>query len=474
MKSKLLSLVVLGLAATTAQASWVSTYFQWTNLGLGSGQTVRGNYVRSIPGSDSLEQLRMNYGSMALKQIYASMSNSQVQANNENLLELIKDDINFNRNINRYQPMNDALLSLDDDQIRELYRAMTSNYVVQNQRNYGGRGVGFCFGRALVAHNQALIRNVHPNAIRKIWVVGDMGFWGHHVSTIVKSGESWVAIDNYTGIVTVEDWMERMQQEKQGSKDLMFFITRAGRFGHATNSLYNTIDLFNVPANRMQQYADTTAKNNLKSRDFYKGFFMDFYDALESDAVTVRRFSESEAQAQREEAARIERLAQAEREAFEQSVKASDVSEFKLSQETIYCFNSENQKLNCNYQLGKDTTKFETSVTITGNAQYLIQIRESEKIYARHITREELSDYSAQIVEDENGVLTKRYVTLIKPQHAPIRPYMRVISTDQTSSQAELQQEVQKIKDVLATFNEDYQVHAENASPLVRIQNSQN
>ena len=150
----------------------------------------------------------------------------------------------------------------------------------------------------------------------------------------------------------------------------MFFITRAGRFGHATNSLYNSVDLFNVSERNMPRYASVEAKNRSKSNDFYKGFFMDFYEHLEENAAIVRPFSESEAQAQRDEEARIARLAQAEIEAEAVAFKAPF---YELSQETIYCFNSENQKLNCNYQLGSGDDIFETSVTITGNAQYLVQ-----------------------------------------------------------------------------------------------------
>lgn len=468
MKRNLLTLLGFILLATQAQASWVSSYLEWTNLALGSNQVQRGYYVRDIPYSENLLELRQNYGNIGLKKIYKRMSNKDIELNNENLLTLIKQNIDFDHNPNGYSPLGDSLRYLNKRQVRVIFDAMSEANVVKNQRSYGGRGVGFCFGRALVAHNHALIRNVHPASIRKIWVVGNMGFWGHHVATIVKSKNSWVAIDDFTGIMTVENWIDRMKFEQKGSKKLAFFITRAERFGHATNSLYNSVDLFNVRENNLSRYESDDAKRRLKSRDFYQGFFMDFYEALEYEAMFVDTFSESQAQVQREEQARIAAIKKAEMEEYRNAKRAPN---YDVTQETIYCFNNKNPKLNCNYQLSDEEGIFETSVTITGNAQYLVQYQEEATIFTKHIIREDLTEKSYQIVQTKDGALSKNVVKFIKPQYAMVRPYIKVTSKS-AQTQLSLEAEVMQIKDVLAKFNTDYQVRAENASPLVRILNN--
>jgi hypothetical protein len=435
-----------------------------SNTGIQSGQ-----YVRSISNSDSLEQLRMNYGSIALKRIYANMSSQEIRENNENVIALSKDDINFERNLNGFRPMNDALTELNRDQIDELYYAMTGTYVVRNQRNYGGRGVGFCFGRALVAHNQALIRNVHPASVRKIWVVGNMGFWGHHVATIVKVKGDWMAVDNFTGVMTVEEWIERMKYEKdsKASKPLMFFITRAGRFGHATNSLYNTIDLFNVPQRSMQRYASTEAKNQLKQNDFYQGFFMDFYEELDEKATIVQRFSQQEADAIAAEEARVEALRIAEAQRIAAATKLSDVSKYQQTQETTYCYNTENKKLNCNYGLENEAGTFETSVSITGYAQYLVQKQDGETIYAKHVISDLVEGMqSYHISVDNDGNATKRIVEYIKPLQKSLRPLFIVLETvEGLETDAEMLKDISAIKDVVEKFDSRYMVKPENSSP---------
>lgn len=458
-------LTLLSLSSLT-HASWVSGYLEWTNIALGNARVQGGNYIYRVTDSNSLEQLRLNYGSLALKQIYANMSTQEIMENNENVVALSKDDINFSNNINDFRPLPDALTELTEDQVNELYYAMSGTYVVRNQRSYGGLGVGFCFGRALVAHNQALIRNVHPASIRKIWVIGNMGFWGHHVATIVKVKGDWMAVDDFTGVMTVEEWVQRMQHEKDGksAKPLMFFITRAGRFGHANNNLYNTIDLFNVPMRSIQNFASTEAKERLKQNDFYQGFFMDFYEELDEKATIVRRFSQQEANLVAAEEARIEAAIRAEQERIAAAQKLSDVSKYKLNQETTYCYNAENKKLNCNYGLENEAGAYETSVSITGFAQYLVQKQEGETIYASHIVDEEVEGAeSYHISVDEAGKATKRIVEYIRPENRSERPFYIVLETiEGNETDDEMLKDINKVKDIVAKFDPRYLVKTED------------
>ena len=242
----------------------------------------------------------------------------------------------------------------------------------------------------------------------------------------------------------------------------MYFVTRAGRFGHSNNSLYNTVDLFNVPYNRMGLYENVKSMNELKENDFYKGFFIDFYNALDARSSLIRPLSQEEIT---ESAFTQKRVARALNVIPK---KVSEVSSFELSQETIYCRNTENQKLNCNYQLVKDGKEYETSVSITGFAQYLVQKHEGETVYAKHILRDDLEgEISYQITKDSEENYTKRVVQYIVPEDVTERPYFVVLS-ETSEDQNELAKEVYAISDILATFNSKYQVNPVNFDPRKR------
>ena len=279
---------LLMLSTESVFASWVDAYKSWTALAVGKSLVMNGHRSRLIPDSKNLVELRMNYGQTPFYGVVDYLSAEEIEKNNENLLRLSKLPLMEDPSLDGLTSPEDSVKELSEQQVRELYDAMVLTPVVLNQRNYGGRGVGFCFGRALIAHYHALIRGVDPNSVRKIWVVGDMSFWGHHVATIVKVKNDWMAVDNYTGVMNVESWITRMKQEKKGEKPLMFFITRAGRFGHQLNNLYNPIDLFNIPSGDLELFGNKI--DQLKEDDFFKGFFMDFFDYLDNESVKVEQF----------------------------------------------------------------------------------------------------------------------------------------------------------------------------------------
>lgn len=136
---------------------------------------------------------------------------------------------------------------------------------------------GFCFGRAAIAHCEAVRRGVDPESIKKIWVVGDMGHWGHHVATAVKGDHGdWYIIDNFTESTTgkltmsVEEWIKIMETEakNQGtSLKNMYFLTSASRFSDAQNTPYNKLDLF----------------NNDQDNDWYLGYFKNYFSQLDNE-----------------------------------------------------------------------------------------------------------------------------------------------------------------------------------------------
>jgi len=81
--------------------------------------------------------------------------------------------------------------------------------------------IGFCFGRAMATHNNSRLLGLRPEAVKKIFVIGDMRSgaepeWRFHVTTIVrgKNGQ-WYALDPITPggrVVTAEAWLSWVRQ----------------------------------------------------------------------------------------------------------------------------------------------------------------------------------------------------------------------------------------------------------------------
>jgi hypothetical protein len=119
---------------------------------------------------------------------------------------------------------------------------------------------------------EALIREVHPDAIRKVWIAGDMGKWGHHVATIIKAENGWLALDTNMGrVITLDEWFIIVHREKvKDANEIMNFVTQAGRFSPYNNMSYNSFDLFNT---------DRLEFN--KAQDFYRGYFHDYFEDLD-------------------------------------------------------------------------------------------------------------------------------------------------------------------------------------------------
>lgn len=106
---------------------------------------------------------------------------------------------------------------------------------------------GFCFGRAVLVHSEALRRGVDPEAMKKIWAVGPLerGKWHFHVATLLKArspGTWWAADPIYKNAINVQTWMGRM---KNGADDdrLMFFVTDPRRFSVYDPRFYSALDL---------------------------------------------------------------------------------------------------------------------------------------------------------------------------------------------------------------------------------------
>lgn len=273
------AIILLLLLSNSALASWVTTYQEVTE----DIKTDHSFYDLAnkdlISSSRDFNELEKNYGNEDLKNIYWSAAEDQVIANNENIRNLLN-QINPEA---REVMLDDGKFLLSKSEVRKVFRYTSNTRVVKREERYDKDEVlGFCFGRAFIAHYQAKLRDVHPESIKKIWVVGDMEKWGHHVATMLRSKKGWMVIDTYTGLLTVEKWMQRMEKDKKrNANKLMFFVTNATRFGHQNNNFFNSIDLFNVPEENLLEFEDKKKAATLKSKDFYKGYFIDFFRELD-------------------------------------------------------------------------------------------------------------------------------------------------------------------------------------------------
>ena len=108
--------------------------------------------------------------------------------------------------------------------------------------------IGFCFGRAMSVHLEALRAGLAKENIRKVWVVGPMRndniIWKHHVATMVRgTDKNWYVIDpEYTKPLLVRDWYEDLNSMSVDGR-LQFFATSPSRWGPMNNRPYEKAEL---------------------------------------------------------------------------------------------------------------------------------------------------------------------------------------------------------------------------------------
>jgi hypothetical protein len=238
---------------------------------------LKSNEHKNIFGSataKNLDELEVLYGNDSFIEIQKNLNDENIIKGNNELLELLKADLDlpydqrYTRNVNLLEAQ------------RLLSNIKTSNTHVFHDC-YDPKGEkGFCFGEATIGHMEALIRGVHPKSIRKIWIAGDFYTWGHHVANMVHTDFGWVVLDtNLDSVVSVKKWLDFYTALKnKNAKTLMYFVSRAERFGPQNANSYNSLDLFNT----------TTHHFNVEN-DFYNGYFHDYFEDLEKSIDTVRK-----------------------------------------------------------------------------------------------------------------------------------------------------------------------------------------
>ena len=218
--------------------------------------------------SKTFHELEEKYGGSSLLYIQQQIDNEEIKKNNLNIRELA--NVSF-------KPVNiegkiDTITTADTQII---YSAMQLSEVNKNHYCYDTKGtIGFCFGRATIAHMEAIARDIHPDSIKKIWIAGDMKEWGHHVATIVYTEIGWMVLDTNIGKpVVISAWLDYYKPFKnaKADKEVMAFVTQAGRFGPYDTRAYNAIDLFN-----------TNSSEYNKAKDYFNGYFYDYFESLDN------------------------------------------------------------------------------------------------------------------------------------------------------------------------------------------------
>ncbi|MBC7714499.1 MAG: hypothetical protein H7177_14230 [Rhizobacter sp.] len=207
------------------------------------------------------------YGSDSLIDIQLNLSAEEIKKNNENIIKLANAPFKVRTKKGKISALNDADTNI-------IYQAMEGSEVNKNHWCYDTKGtIGFCFGRATIAHMEAIVRNINPESVKKIWIAGNMKQWGHHVATMVNTEKGWMVLDTNIGHpVTVEFWLNYYKPFKaKEAKEVMAFVTQAGRFGPYDTRAYNAIDLFN-----------TESADFKKAEDYFNGYFHDYFESLDN------------------------------------------------------------------------------------------------------------------------------------------------------------------------------------------------
>lgn len=182
-----------------------------------------------------------------------------------------------------FQELNDLPLSgadreriggLSAEAIQGLYDKVKNHPVAscKNVKKYDPDGnIGFCFGRAMSVHLEALRMGVAKESVRKMWAVGSMKykniFWQHHVATMVRDekGAWWVIDPEYKKPKLLKEWYKTIKKMDSDDK-LQFFSSEGKRFGPASDATYTPDDM---------------------TSEFYNGYFEDLMRVSREEAKSV-------------------------------------------------------------------------------------------------------------------------------------------------------------------------------------------
>lgn len=218
-----------------------------------------------LTGIKTPDDMEAAYGGWSFFQIQQDLPPSTIRKFNDRLLKVLEED-------SVEEVGEGSLVSrMTNKEAKKFYKNFKENPISSCYLDYEKPGVtvGFCFARASIAHVEALRVGVEPTSIKKIWVIGDMGHWGHHVAPMIKTENGWMVFDDIFGLVSPRAWIEEMELHTEG-KQLMYFVSGAERFGPSNNNTYSPVDLF----------------GNGES-DYYNGFFKDYFNWVKDQEEPV-------------------------------------------------------------------------------------------------------------------------------------------------------------------------------------------
>ncbi|MFN3455355.1 MAG: hypothetical protein ACK41T_10385 [Pseudobdellovibrio sp.] len=168
-----------------------------------------------------------------------------------------------------------------------IYEAVTRHPVarVLKLTTYDPDGnIGFCFGRAMTTHLEALSRGIDKDSIRKVFVVGVMRalvgdkIWQFHVATAIKGDDGhWWVLDPFFGqVVHLEKWYEKMYSHDVKGV-LRLYVTEPTRFGAAGSHSYQKshlmLDSYNNYFKDLMEYYRKKSRGQLEIKPIWEKTF---------------------------------------------------------------------------------------------------------------------------------------------------------------------------------------------------------
>ncbi len=201
-----------------------------------SSYAKRGAQISAI-NSPNLTRLTDQYTGKNLIELQKSSFQSSV-GNNErtfSALQEIADKGNLSKG-NCYT----------DSELNNLFQQKIKNQsVIRNQKAYDpNRVIGFCFGRALIAHLKSV--ELKPGVpVLKIWTVGALSagsiHWSFHTSAMVLAcNRKWYALDTlFNKPASLAEWIAKTKNYYHASPQNFIVVTRAEQF-HVDGKTYAT------------------------------------------------------------------------------------------------------------------------------------------------------------------------------------------------------------------------------------------
>ncbi|MFM6929667.1 MAG: hypothetical protein ACKOX6_14460 [Bdellovibrio sp.] len=234
----------------------------------------------ALQGNKLVDDILTRYTADNLIWDNVSEKPAQAVAMNREVLKQMKD-------LAEAKPQGTRKANLDAKEAKALYEEVTRHPVARllNVKKYDPNSqMGFCFGRAMTAHLEALSRGVAKESIRKVYVVGAMKalvgdiVWQFHVATAVKSSDGgWWVIDPFFGkAVKLEQWYDRMySHDTKGT--LRLYVTDSNRLGATSGGGYRKghlmMDFYNGYFKDLFKYYSLKAKNEVPKKPIYMKVF---------------------------------------------------------------------------------------------------------------------------------------------------------------------------------------------------------